>query len=60
MIRKNLRWMAAMALAANLATVAPGPVFADGNGKANKDKGGNSKGGVSTNTPIKHLVVIFQ
>jgi phospholipase C len=60
MIRKNLRWMAAVVLAANLATVAPGPAFADGNGKGNKDKGGNSKGGVTTNTPIKHLVVIFQ
>jgi|SRR5208337_1747406 len=46
MIRKNLRWVAATLLAANLATVTPGPVFA------------NSTGG--TTTPIKHVVVIFQ
>jgi phospholipase C len=60
MISKNLRWMAAMLLAANLATVGPYPAFADGRGKGNKDKGGNSKGGITTNTPIKHVVVIFQ
>jgi phospholipase C len=47
MIRKNLRWIAATLLAANLATMTPGPVFA------------NSSGG-GTTTPIKHVVVIFQ
>jgi phospholipase C len=47
MIRKNLRWVAATLLAANLATLTPGPVFA------------NSTGG-GTTTPIKHVVVIFQ
>ena len=52
MIRKNLRWMAAVLLATNLATVTPGPVFAGGNGKGN--------GGGTTTTPIKHVVVIFQ
>src|SRR5271163_1868318 len=52
MIRKNLRWMAAVLLATNLATVTPGPVFAGGNGKGN--------GGAGTTTPIKHVVVIFQ
>jgi phospholipase C len=52
MIRKNLRWMAAVMLATNLATVTPGPVFAGGNGKGN--------GGGTTTTPIKHVVVIFQ
>src|ERR1700675_3045537 len=52
MIRKNLRWMAAVLLATNLATVTPSPVFAGGNGKGN--------GGGSTKTPIKHVVVIFQ
>ncbi len=52
MIRKNLRWMAAVLLATNLAAVTPGPVFAGGNGKGN--------GGGTTTTPIKHVVVIFQ
>jgi phospholipase C len=60
MIRKNLRWMSAILLAANLVTVAPGPAFADGNAKNKKDRGGNSNGGITTSTPIKHLVVIFQ
>src|ERR1700689_4652157 len=50
MIRKNLRWMAAVLLAANLATVAPGPAFANGQGNS----------GGTTSTPIKHVVVIFQ
>lgn len=54
MIRKNLRWTAAVILAANLATLTPVPTFADNDGK------GSSKGGVTTNTPIRHLVVIFQ
>jgi phospholipase C len=53
MIRKNLRWTAAVLLAANLATFTPVSTF------ANKD-GGSSKGGVTTSTPIRHLVVIFQ
>jgi phospholipase C len=48
MIRKNLRWIGATLLAANLATVVPGPVFAQPNGSGN------------TTTPIKHIVVIFQ
>jgi phospholipase C len=52
MIRKNLRWVAAMLLAANLATVAPGPAFANGAGQGNT--------GGTTVTPIKHVVVIFQ
>src|SRR6202047_428845 len=52
MIRKNLRWMAAVLLATNLAAVTPGPVFAGPNGKGN--------GGGTTTTPIKHVVVIFQ
>ncbi|MGB0033859.1 MAG: alkaline phosphatase family protein [Candidatus Acidiferrales bacterium] len=53
MIRKNLRWMAAMFLAANLAIVNPAALMADQ---------GNSKksGGPKTATPIKHLVIIFQ
>jgi phospholipase C len=59
MIRNNMRWVTAMLLAANLATVVPGPAYAGGNG-SNGNKGGNNKGGVATTTPIKHVVVIFQ
>ena len=54
MIRQNLRWVAAMLLAANLAVVAPGPTFANGNGKG---KGNEIP---ETGSPIKHVVVIFQ
>jgi phospholipase C len=54
MIQKNLRWMAAVLLATNMAVVTPGPVFAGGNGS------GKGNGGGTTTTPIKHLVVIFQ
>src|SRR5271167_2496448 len=55
MIRERLRWTAALLLATNLAMVAPSPALAGGNGD-----GGNSKGGATTSTPIKHVVVIFQ
>ncbi|HUE42965.1 MAG TPA: alkaline phosphatase family protein, partial [Candidatus Sulfotelmatobacter sp.] len=51
MVQKNLRWMASVLLAANLAGMTPGPVLAA--------PGGNNGGGTTT-TPIKHLVVIFQ
>ena len=50
MIRKNLRWMAALTMAANIA-FAPVAVMA-----APGDKDGKS----TTATPIKHLVIIFQ
>jgi phospholipase C len=50
MVQKNLRWMASVLLAANLAAVTPGPALA---------APGNNKGGTTT-TPIKHVVVIFQ
>jgi phospholipase C len=50
MVQKNLRWMASLLLAANLAAVTPGTTFA---------APGNSNGGTTT-TPIKHVVVIFQ
>ena len=50
MVQKNLRWMASLLLAANLAGVTPGPVLA---------APGNNGGGTTT-TPIKHVVVIFQ
>ncbi|HEY6465213.1 MAG TPA: alkaline phosphatase family protein [Candidatus Acidoferrales bacterium] len=57
MIRKNLRWMAAMTMAANMAVLAPVNLSA-----APKDKGGNSDAAAAyqTTTPIKHVVVIFQ
>src|ERR1700722_2962054 len=48
MVQKNLRWMASLLLAANLAAVTPGTTFA---------APGNSGG--TTTTPIKHVVVIF-
>ena len=50
MIRKNLRWMAAVLLAAKLALATPGPTFAAGT----QDNGGGER------TPIKYVVVIFQ
>jgi phospholipase C len=50
MVQKNLRWMASLLLAANLAAVTPGTTFA---------APGNNSGGTTT-TPIKHVVVIFQ
>ena len=50
MVQKNLRWMASLLLAANLAAVTPGTTFA---------APGNNGGGTTT-TPIKHVVVIFQ
>jgi phospholipase C len=53
MIRKNLRWTAATLLAANLATFTPVSTFA-------ANDCGSSKGGVTTSTPIRHVVVIFQ
>jgi phospholipase C len=58
MIRQNLRWMAATLLAANLALVGPGAALAGD--KDNKRGGGNDNGGAATETPIKHVVVIFQ
>jgi phospholipase C len=53
MIRKNLRWTAATLLTANLATFTPVSTFANNDGKS-------SQGGVTTSTPIRHVVVIFQ
>lgn len=56
MIRKNLRWMAAMVLATNLAFAMPSGVMAD----QGKKKNPNAADNTATTTPIKHLVVIFQ
>ncbi|MGH9745163.1 MAG: phospholipase C [Candidatus Acidiferrales bacterium] len=59
MIRENLRWMAALTLAANLAFAPTALMAAPGNGDKNAGKN-TSGGGPATTTPIKHLVVIFQ
>jgi len=56
MIRKNLRWMAALVLATNLAFAMPGGVMAG----QEKKKNPNAADKIETTTPIKHLVVIFQ
>jgi phospholipase C len=50
MIRKNMRFMASVLLAANLAIATPSGVLADP----------QHNSGPATATPIKHLVVIFQ
>lgn len=52
MIRKNLRWMAALLLSANLAMMAPGIALAG--------QPGQNSWTFATTTPIKHVVVIFQ
>jgi phospholipase C len=56
MIRKNLRWMAALVLATNLAFAMPGGATAGQEKKKNTNAADNTE----TTTPIKHLVVIFQ
>jgi phospholipase C len=56
MIRKNLRWMAALVIATNLAFAMPGSTMADQGKKRNLNAADNT----ATTTPIKHLVVIFQ
>jgi phospholipase C len=52
MIRKDLRWLVAGIMAFNLATITPGSAYA-----GNKDNDGDD---FKTDTPIKHVVVIFQ
>jgi phospholipase C len=59
MIRENLRWMAALTLAANLAFAPTAVMGAPGNGDNNPSRS-TTGGGPATTTPIKHLVVIFQ
>src|ERR1700683_1286777 len=56
MIGKNLRCMAAVLLAVNLALLTPTGLPANDS----KLQKGNDFGGFSTTTPIKHLVVVFQ
>ena len=55
MIWKNIRWMLALALASNLAVLAPGTLLAGQPGN-----GSQSFMNSHTTTPIKHVVVIFQ
>jgi len=62
MIRKNLRWMTAVLIAANLALVSPNSLMANDDRakeKAKQSKPNNSSN-FPTTTPIKHVVVIFQ
>src|ERR1700722_1293357 len=54
MIRKNLRWMAAVLMATNIA-VAPSTLLAAPKDRGNQDAAAN----YATSTPIKHLVIIF-
>jgi len=55
MIRKNLRWMAAVLMATNIAVVTPSSLLA-----APKDRGNpDAAAAYATGTPIKHLVIIF-
>src|SRR5277367_3389909 len=62
MIRKNLRWMAAILVAANLALVSPNGLMANGDKdkESSRSSKPNKSSGFPTTTPIKHLVVIFQ
>ena len=58
MISKNLRWMAALVMATNLAVITPSSLLA-----APKDDGKSASdpaAAYDTTTPIKHIVVIFQ
>src|ERR1700733_1750378 len=58
MICKNLRWMAALTMAASLAITPSVTLAAPGaNGGA---KGNAAAAAAPTTTPIKHVVVIFQ
>src|SRR5271156_3015709 len=60
MICKNLRWMAALTMAASLAVSPAAVLAAPGNGDKNDAKSSASSAPAKTTTPIKHLVVIFQ
>jgi phospholipase C len=60
MIAKNLRWMAAILVACNLAVVSPTSLLA-GEGKGGQSKQSkNVAETFDTTTPVKHVVVIFQ
>ncbi|MGH9756576.1 MAG: alkaline phosphatase family protein, partial [Candidatus Acidiferrales bacterium] len=55
MIRKNLRWLAAGVLACNLALISPAGLMAGQQGRNVREADR-----FHTDTPIKHVVVIFQ
>ena len=59
MIRTSLRWLGAAFMASNLALAGPGTLAADGP-RAHHDRGPGDPNDFPTQTPIKHLVVIFQ
>lgn len=62
MIAKNLRWMATILVACNLALVSPSSLLA-GDGREGQpkgqDKSKNVAEGFQTTTPVKHVIVIF-
>jgi phospholipase C len=58
MIFKNLRWMAALTMAASLA-ISPSALLAAPSGNGENDAAAKAAT-VKTTTPIKHVVVIFQ
>jgi phospholipase C len=55
MIRKNLRWMAAVLVASNLILASPSVLLAN----SGKNAGSDPSESVETTTPIKHVIVIF-
>src|ERR1700744_508607 len=56
LIRKHIRWMAAVILATNLAVAPTGVMAAPGDQAAAKSNAASA----TAATPIKHLVIIFQ
>jgi phospholipase C len=57
MIQKNLRWMAAILVASNLVLANPSGLLAN-SGKSTQST--NAAESTPTETPIKHVIVIFQ
>ncbi|MGA8451322.1 MAG: alkaline phosphatase family protein [Candidatus Acidiferrales bacterium] len=55
MLKRNVRWLTAIILAANLVVALPASLFAD-QGQGGKNPAGKYR----TTTPIKHIVIIFQ
>jgi len=60
MIGKNLRWMAAMVMASNLALVSPGAAWVNSGDKPGRNVNPDPAQAYETATPIKHVIVIFQ
>jgi len=60
MIRKHLRWMAAIFMATNLAVVSPGTLLAGPNDRDRNRAGFDPAAAYQTTTRIKQVVVIFQ